>query len=301
MSIIKDVFAEREAFNDYLKKNTTAGEITRKNYLTAISTLHKDGVNPNNLEEINDYLQLNAREGTNYKLYYILKHYLRFLHGKRNKFVKNLLKPIIPPTRKKTIYLNVEQREELISLIKEERFKIIAKIQHSTGMRTYDIMNLKYDTIRFIPDNKGIRAEINVIAKGGKNLTRFLSPALSTELQDFIIKNKGYKNFVFIRPQKQIRSHFQDIKNATLYRYNYVKYYQALRKAVELMGLDYTKFSTHDFRRALIREVYEDTHQLDAAQRAAGHKDPLTTLRYLNTSGLTTKDIQDLRLEKRGI
>jgi len=72
---------------------------------------------------------------------------------------------------------------------------------------------------------------------------------------------------------------------------NYQWYWIDLKQALNSAGINRDDFATHDFRRCFARRNWDKFKDVLILQKALRHKDPKTTLRYLEQSGLDTIDI----------
>jgi site-specific recombinase XerC len=74
--------------------------------------------------------------------------------------------------------------------------------------------------------------------------------------------------------------------------YSYAALNEMLQTARKRAGLN-TRWTLHDLRRTLAREVYDQTHDLRKVQRVLSHSSPTTTLWYLGNAA-TDLDATDI-------
>lgn len=263
-------------------------------YISVLNKFLTDNPDIDEIDSYNSYIVEHCVKNRSYHVYYALKAYLKFKLSDlsvRNKILKNLVPIKLRDPVKYTVHLTNTKREEVISYLIDERHRLIAKIQNSTGARVHEILCLKRGTITFDNYNGQLAMKLGIMAKGGRRLPKFIfNKELQQEIMDFISEKDIDPIFYFMDRTKMHKNNKDDERIAV--SSNYHMYWEELKEACRKANVNPTDFSTHDFRRCVTREVYDMTNRdIRATQDFAGHQRTETTLRYLKHSGLNTIEI----------
>ncbi len=221
---------------------------------------------------------------------------------------KNLKDP-----KKKTLLLDVKEQYKVVSRMKPFRFALITWIMIETGVRVGDVFRLKRDAIEYNVYTEKKRVPHPTIK--GKSV---LKAGKSMQVMRLTFVQKGDKRNVvtvfnpgLIRQiQKYLRGVFIDLEYLFLDRsivpdpekredipwcikLNYERFRLRLKEAVESLGYDASKFTSHDIRRNFCSRVWEDVvekRDIEVLRRIMNHSSIQTTIQYLRHSGMDTQD-----------
>jgi integrase len=249
-------------------------------------------MNDLDIYEIDSYNQYivdhSIKRRSNY-FYDALKNYIRFKVKDqilKAKLVRNLVKPKIRDPTKRTVYLDAKKRKQVIEGLEFKKHRIVALLQNELGVRVGDVLRLPRDSISFENYQGKVTMRIDFEGKGGfKSPMWIFDKEIQNDVMEFIGSQFLDDEYYFIDRSKAKKSSGFD----AIMRTNYHWYWQDLKKALSKVGLSRSEWSTHDFRRCVARDVYEDSEigrDVQILQRFLHHKRPETTMRYLRTSGL---------------
>jgi integrase len=130
---------------------------------------------------------------------------------------------------------------------------------------------------------------INITGKGHRRNVIFIHDEIGQQLiMDYITTHPCVRDFYFCSGNVRKRE-----KNDNEFRFltmNYWRYWDDLKKALDMKGLNFNDFATHDFRRCFARRVWTKYKDIQVLKNILNHKDVNTTLRYLEQSGLKNID-----------
>jgi len=174
-------------------------------------------------------------------------------------------------------YLSIEEINKIIGSAKNLRDSVVIKILARTGMRRFELCNLKVGDVDF--DKKIIHISK---AKGGKARS---VPIDKDTLQDikFYIKSRQYG--------KLIQSNKKDVDGINESRIN-----EIVRNTAEKAGVKHPDpakkhMNPHIFRHSYIRHLIKQGVPPNYVQQLAGHSDIRTTLQMYGIPSF--KDLQE--------
>jgi len=263
-------------------------------YMVAIKKFIQDGKKIDSPQDYIDFIIEHMIKKKSSHYYDIIIKFVNWLNLEREN--KKLILFTIKAMRKKyhdpikqTLILSKEQRMDIINNLSSYKHRIIGLIQEECGVRAGDVLKLKRGFIDYdVEDNKVIM-KIMFQQKGDKVRTVFIFDQIAKKrIQEFIREKYLHKNYYFLE-DKYERYDFDFNK---LVKSNYDWYHQDLTQTCKRLGYDPHKFTTHDIRRNFAVETLPlVNNNVAELQKAMGHKDINTTIRYLRHSGLETKDI----------
>lgn len=171
--------------------------------------------------------------------------------------------------------IDVEKVVQILQHFPEGVYRDVFIVQMLSGCRSIEAWLIERANVRISPNS----VDILIVQKGGRSRTI----KLPLEPTRFIIARKEYegKKYLFLRDEFQSMSRYDIIKKG----YNGIKlaYWRKWQLACAEAGM--SKYASHDIRRAVIRAI-EAQYGLRMAQKAAGHRRIMTTLRYCYNEGL---------------
>lgn len=280
-------------FEEYLRERKRLADTSVRVYVSCIEQFLSSNPDVNDLESYNQFLIAHAIKKRSRYYYSILRTFIEFNTEDtilKNKLIAGLINP--PETtnmKKERVYLSEEQLLNLINRLSDDKHKVMALIQTTTGVRSGDVLKIRRGNI--IPETyKGenvLRIIIN--GKGNKrNVVYIHDNIIQTIIMNYIIQNFINEEFYFLSPSKNI-TQTQNIYY-TRYKVNYKNFLNDLKAAMDQVGLENHSFATHDFRRCFARRVWTRYKDLQVLQDLLNHQNPTTTMRYLKGSGLKNVD-----------
>ena len=247
---------------------------TAKVYWRAIKELTDAyGDNPS-IDQINSFIvKKNTRRQPHVK--YAIYHFLKIL-GREEDYKKLTKAKLRNPIRQKN-FLTKEKIMEIIDNIKNDKHRLIAKIQINTGTRASEIISLNKRRISLETLNNKKIARITIKGKGEKARSIYLKESLLDELTPFCDKVRLYpflekEGVSFLKGEPITYLSFW-----TRVETEYKKYWDSLKKASSLCRAN---ISTHDLRRSFAELIRIETGDIYRVQRALGHSNINTTARY---------------------
>ena len=293
-----DVVADLIDFNEYLKaKNLNESSVYV--YSSAVKKFLYTKPDVSKVDSYNDFIFEHAIKKRSTYVYDALKLYVKWKYEKdprAQSITRNLLKPKLQDPKRNVRYLDEDTREMIISLLKNYKHRIIARVQNSAGVRAGDVIRLKRGTISYeVDEAHNIPVmRIDFEGKGKKHFVKWIyDEKIQTQIDLFIKSNVLDTEYYFLeRGTRTCTIHMN-------YLLNYQAYWKDLKQALALTGVDYKEWASHDFRRAFARNVWNDTKDPVILKEMLNHQQFDTTLRYLRGSGLQTKDVYyDLNAKK---
>jgi integrase len=270
-----------QEFQEWLRNNTTLMERTILNYTRTMERFFSEH-NELTVENINKFITSHTRNTRTYYIKYAFRFYLIF-SGKPEMY-RDIVKVKERPKKKAGIYLSKEELIDIVNNIDSIRYRFVALIQYLTGTRAGDLL-------RFTSDNM-MEKDNNIIlrlyeAKGGKEQMLFIPPRFADHVKQFII-NTGSKRPFLEGQSENLRK---------LVDNNYRYYYEALKVSANKLG--FKGFTSHDFRRNLANNAFDETKDIRIVQKILGHSNFTTTLRYIKNS-IDESKLQKIIEELRG-
>lgn len=248
------------------------------------------------IEDYNNFLFEFSIKKRSFCYYHALKSYIKFkMSGDRSK-MSNMLRAMITPKMqepiKTTRYLDDVTKKQIIKLLKDSKHRVIAKIQNVTGVRIGDVLRLKRGSISYESyGGKEIVMRIDFIGKGNKRFVKWIFDEEVMNSVDLFIKSTLMDaDYYFLERDRS----FNDSSLHVAMRTNYHRYWEDLKQALEVVGVRYKDWASHDFRRSLARDVWDETKDPMLLKEALNHARFETTARYLRTSGLQSQDLYHL-------
>ncbi|MHA1302758.1 MAG: tyrosine-type recombinase/integrase [Candidatus Heimdallarchaeaceae archaeon] len=267
-------------FQTWLTENTTLSERTILNYSRTIDRF-LDRYDEVTIENINNFIsKVNRNTRTTY-IKYAFKYYLVYI-GKDDEYVK-VVKIKIKPRKKTGTYLENNILLNIVFNIEDEIYRLVALLQYITGLRADDVLD---NTWRNFKENTDGSLTMTIKVKRGKEHTVFI-PKKYSERITYFVETCGRK-YPFLRGESD--THLRLVNN------NYRYYWNAVKKSAKDLG--YEKFSTHDFRRNFLEDVFMKTRDPRIAQNLAGHSSMIYTMKYLKShedEGKLKKVVEELR------
>jgi len=284
------------------KRNLSEGSI--QVYCEAVECFLKGNPDIDSLEDYNNFIIEHSIKKRCYHYYSALKAFIEYKitdANTRSRIMDNMIRAQINNDIKmERKYLTEEEILEVINHIKEPKHKVISLIQTLTGVRASDVLRLKRDNI--MPEEyKGNPVlRINITGKGKKRNVIFIHDEVAQEIIiDYITKVFNHDNYYFIELGKMKNRRGNIESEYRLLRMNYSWYWSDLKQAMQSCGVNFSEWSTHDFRRSFARRAwirYKDIHVL---QGLLHHANPAVTMRYLNQSGMQNVDYHfDMQMGK---
>lgn len=262
------------------------------------------------LESIDDYnnflLEHTIKKRSGY-YYFALRAFVKYKIqdlSLRNMIIKNLIKPKIEDPKRNTIYLTNIKREKVINDMENWRHRIMAKIQNQTAARIGDVLKLRRGSISFENvDGKAVM-KIEFIGKRNKKAIKWIfDEVLQNEIMEYIDENYLDEDYYFLDMRGVENRIFRNTTEYGRIRSSYHTYLYDLKKALAKNNVDYTQWATHDFRRNVSRDIWNDEvlgKDVQLLQEYLTHQNPSTTLRYIKNSGMNNKDVSKRLAIKSG-
>lgn len=293
-------------YEDYLEKKGI-GQATIDMYRSVIIEFLSKSPDLENIDDYNKFLLEHTYKKRSYYYYFAMVNFLRYKikdKALRGMIIRNLIKPKNDDPIRNNVYLTPIKREKVIEDLSEEKHRIIAKIQNQTAARVGDILKLKRGGISYENvDGKAVM-KIEFIGKRNKRSIKWVfDPVFQDEIISFIDNNFIDSIYYFVNMsgnQKYVRN------NTTEYariRSTYHHYLYDLKMALAKNNIDPTKWATHDFRRNVSRDIWDDDilgKDVQVLQEYLAHDQVSTTLRYLKHSGFSNKDVSKRLAMKSG-
>lgn len=282
-------------FKEHLEEKLNLKESTIFQYTQVLSRFLVTNPDIENIESYNNFIIKYAIKKRNWQYYTVLKTYIDWKISDSNLKHRLIEQLIVPPKTKNIIrerrYLTEEKILEVINYLDTKKHKVVALIQTFTGVRAGDILKLKKGGI--IAEeykNKNI-LRLNIIGKGDKrNIVPIYDKVLQGIILDYILNNNGANEYYFLNFGK-FTNRPGGHTAYSLYRMNYIWYWEDLNRALQTAGVEKKDFATHDFRRCFARRAWEKLNDIEELRRILNHSSVDTTMRYLSQSGLSSMDL----------
>jgi integrase len=297
--MIDESFVDVLAYEKYLRDDKMLQESTIYNYCSAMKKFFTLGGDINDIEHVNGFILEHAIKKRSIYYWDAMKSFINYkLQGTKKAYMlRNMLPKKVPDPKRYRRYLSDEEREAVIKTLKDNKHRLIARIQNETGVRAGEVIRLKRGTIAYEPYQDKVVMRINFTGKGGK---RFVKWIFDEQLQadiDVFIKGRLFDTEHYFLERDKCRP---DSVVGQVLRTNYNWYWHDMKEALTKLGYDFKDWASHDFRRAYARKVWDKFHDPALLKDAMNHGDFNTTLTYLRTSGLQVQEIANaLDEEKR--
>lgn len=257
----------KDNFKIYLENKTNLMPSSIEIYSKIINEfVDSYGIEPN-IKNLNDFILLKYKHRqTNVKC--AIKYFLKF-RWKHKNIYKQLIKIKPKPVLKKNNYINEEQAIQLISYIRNNEHKLIAKIQYFTGAKASEVIGILKENI--VLENNEKRIRINIVCKGDKINIIYLDDKLWYELNEYIRTEGPY---LFIRTPIELKDKELWKKIETYYK----KYYESLKESANNLDLN---IATHDLRKSFAKSLKNDGVDMWDVKVALRHKNIATTKNIL--------------------
>lgn len=280
-------------FSEYLKKKGLS-DATIGIYVDVAESFIMETSDFESLDSYNNFLKKHIYDKKSNYYYFAIRSFIKYKildNSLRLMLTRNLLKPKNTEPTKTTVYMTPTRREKVISMISSVKHQIIAKIQMQTGARVGDVLKLKHGSITYEGFNGALAMKIDFIGKRDKKVTKWIfDKNLQKEITDFIRDHALGDTYYFLDFE---RSYIRTTLNGVI-RSNYKWYWEDLKNALIKCGFDPKTWSTHDFRRSISRDVWDDKdigRDIEILKNFLGHANVSTTLRYLKHSGVSNRDV----------
>lgn len=252
---------------EYIRTQVDLGERTRQKYIKVAERYFKSNEHLT-VEAANRFISATVEKSRSYYVRYAFKYIFAAI-GRPNEY-NDLIEVKEKEAAPKAVYMNNKKLVMMINAIQTKRHKIVAIIQYCTGIRASEAFGIRK---KYILYDKGVLS-LKLKQKGGDERLVFINNPYAKQVYAFLEASKN--NFPLLRDAVRLNDkNFEKIIDS-----NYHAYWLELRKAAAKLG--HKGFSTHDFRRNFINDVYKKTKDLVVVKLSAGHKDIDTTMRYIN-------------------
>lgn len=285
-----DIVADIIDYEEYLRSKNIA-DSTIYTYSGALKAFLYANPDITKIDSYNDYIFAHGIKKRRPYIHNVMRLYIKFKFEKdprQTSLIRNLLKPKQEDPKRIVHHLDDDTREMVISLLKNYKHRLMARIQNSTGVRAGDIIRLKRGTISYevdeVHDIPVMR--IDFVGKGKKQFTKWIYDInTQTQIDLFIKSNLLDTEYYFLeRGHRTCNLHMHQF-------INYKEYWKDLKQALNMAGVQYKDWASHDFRRSFARNVWNDTKDPVVLKEMLNHQQFDTTLRYLRGSGLQSKDV----------
>ena len=248
-------------------------------------------------EDYNNFLIKYSIKKRNYHYYGALVKFINFKFGKIAEIKTKLIKTLIKPTLRYDIvrerkHLSDKKIFDLINTLQHSKHKIIAIIQTLTGVRAGDILRLKRGGISpEVYEGKEV-LKLTLTGKRRKRNVVYIHDIIAKDIIINHITQNIYNvpDYYFLEKTDLVERKNKTYNEFQLVNMNYVPYWKDLKQSLSSNGIDLADFATHDFRRCFARKAWEKWKDISILQKLLNHRDPKTTLRYLEQSGMQNID-----------
>ena len=281
----------------YLMEKTTLAESSIRVYTEAIKQFLVSNPDVDNLTAYNEFIIRTGIKKRATYYYSALRHFIKFMNFEPNlkeMLLENMLKPEIKDPITTRMYLTDDQRIGIINNLEKEKHQVIALIQNLTGARAGDVLRLKKGRLFYEEQDGKPVIRLEIIGKRKKKIsTHIFDKTVQDVLVYYInqVNEKLLDDYYFLEKSDAKGRQGQFNNEDMMVKMNYQHFWADLKQASHKSGIDITQWATHDFRRCFAREIWDRYKDLQILQRALQHSNPMTTMRYLNQSGLQNKDI----------
>lgn len=179
-----------------------------------------------------------------------------------------------------------EEVEKFLEYIGREkiksRFYVMVKLLLNSGLRRFEICNLKINDIDF--DNN----IINVKGKGNKTIPQPVKAEILEDIKNYIEGERketmakyislGGKDLGYVFVSNIGTGKSKDLTNGD--KVQEIAFYNQIKNQAKKAGVkDAEEWTTHAFRRKYVTTIYEKTGDVFLAQKAARHNSSETTMK----------------------
>lgn len=296
--MIKPTVMDAALFDRWMVENLVIAETTRRIYFFDVKLFLTTSPDLENLEDYNNFLIEYTQKKRNISYYYAIKHFIEYKIPK-NELRERLIDGLLRPQRRFDIkqerkYLPEEKILEVLNLIEEDRFRIVALIQMITGVRAADVLRIKTDSIALEEYEGKETLKLSVLGKGRKRHVVYIHDAVAQKVIMNYVTNSTvfYEDYVFLKPSRNRSIHRMRPVDGPMQviSKNYNDYLFTLKTALKSAGVNMKMFATHDFRRCFARRVWTKWKDVAVLQSLLNHANISTSLCYLRQSGLQNID-----------
>lgn len=282
-------------FEEWLGDKKNLADSTIFTYSRSVKRFLARNPDIDKVEDYNNFLVDLVKKKRSNHYYSALRAFIEYKIGDSNirkKLIDGMLKPVERfDIKRQRQYLNEDKILEVITYLQSDKHRVLALVQHLTGVRAGDIMRLKRGSI-FYEEYKGeLAVKLNIVGKGGKpNVVYVHDKFVQNAIINYVTTYFNHDEYYFLELGKMKNREGQKDNEDALIRMNYLWYWQDLKQALQTAGINRELFATHDFKRCFGRRAwmkYKDIHILQGLLR---HVDPKITLKYLDQSGLRNID-----------
>lgn len=275
-------------FEEYLKAKDIQGSSINV-YSTIVKKFLKGSPNIESIEDYNKFIFEHGIKKRSSYVYDAIKIFIKFKFEKNpvgRNLIMGLIKSKIRDPSKVVHHISNSDRDGIISLMKNYKHRLIAKMQNTLGVRAGDVIRLRRGSVNYEEYNdKHIVMRIDFEGKGKKHLIKWVfDEQLQTEI-DLFIKSNLLDDEYFFLERRQGDTLTRAIAN------NYYRYWQDLKQALTMYGIEFDGWATHDFRRSFARNIWNKTKDPVVLKEMLDHTQFDTTLRYLRGTGMQSKDV----------
>src|SRR6056297_917620 len=247
----KNLF-DAQLYEQYLIEKKNLSESSRYLYVVTVEKFLSQYDKLDDIDSYNKFIISNGIKKRSTYVYSVLKSFIEYYiedAGTRAALIDSLIKPEVPSNiKRERKYLEEEEIISIINNMKHMKHRVIALIQDLTGVRAGDVFRIKRGNI--IPEIYQDKNVLRIIIEGkGKkrNVVFIHDEMIQSVIIDYIIKNVNEMDYYFIEQKRRILD--EKNKETKLFKSNYKKYYKDLKQAMYKLGIDFSSFATHDYRR----------------------------------------------------
>jgi len=233
--------------------------------------------------------------------YFAISKFIKGMYYTKDKPMYNKLSKLLPkpPTRdpkKNHYYLSRDLRENIAMNMNKTENQAIGFLQIITGWRIGDILRLKFGDINFeLFEEQRILRISTASSKGQKIINAYVGDKSEMEIitsmidinkRPTVLDEKDEYIFLYKTNSRQEDSNLQKVLHA-----RYMSYWLDFKQALRKLELDDKKYASHDMKRSMARDIWEQYKDINVVQQILNHSRVETTLRYLKHSGISVKEI----------
>ena len=228
----------------------------------------------------------------NVAYFYAVRRYVewKFKDKQDADFKKQLLemlenvKPTIAQRKKLPKVVDDESIARVINAMDIPKFKLVARIQQTLGLRAADVMRMKVGSILYEQHKDKIIMSLVIRGKGDKYYKMWVfEPQLQSEIEEHIMNKNSDPEYYFIDSSR-------DGDDAKKYLNEYQSYKDCLSRSLRANGIPPYTWASHDFRRAIARKLWSKQKDIMMLKTFLHHSMISTTMKYLESEGLSVLD-----------
>jgi integrase len=177
----------------------------------------------------------------------------------------------------------------IIDNIQRPRFKLIAEIQSALGVRVGDILRMEVNDLDYELFRDRSVLAISFRGKGKKRYKMWVfDETLQKRIEEFVASEyDAGSQYVFLPRFSAQRTSFHK-----MYLAAYLQYWRMMKKSMFKIGVRHDEWSTHDFRRAMARRLWNKYGDIMMIKEFLHHENFETTARYMRGMGLQVQEVQ---------